>query len=36
MLSFRITDLAKALPPSPAENAITNIGEIANYLKVTK
>jgi excisionase family DNA binding protein len=36
MLAFPTTHLAKAMPSSPADNAIMTIGEVADYLKVTE
>jgi excisionase family DNA binding protein len=36
MLVFSTTDLAKTMPSSTADNAIMNIGEVADYLKVTE
>lgn len=35
MLAFPTIHLAKTMPPSPAENSIMTIGEVADYLKVT-
>ena len=36
MLTFSTIHLAKTMPPSPADNAIMTIGEVADYLKVTE
>jgi len=36
MLAFPTIHLAKTMPSRPADNAITTIGEVAEYLKVTK
>jgi CBS domain-containing protein len=36
MLVFSTTDLAQTMPSSPADNAIMTIGEVADYLKVTR
>jgi len=36
MLAFLTIHLAKTMPSSPADNAIMNIGEVADYLKVNE
>ena len=36
MLVFPTIQLAKTMLPSPADNAIMTIGEVAGYLKVTE
>jgi excisionase family DNA binding protein len=36
MLAFSTTNLANKMPPSPVDNAIMTIGEVADYLKVTE
>ncbi len=36
MLAFSTTNLAITMPPSPVDNAIMTIGEVAEYLKVTE
>ncbi len=36
MLVFSTIQLAKTMLPSPADNAIMTIGEVADYLKVTE